>query len=466
MRVQLRDCNPPRSGNWRYSGRGRGRFPHYPSQRRYPETSDQPHEPPPSGSHDEESGVTDVVREIASLSIGDEKSVADPISGPEPPADFAVTSYAEEEQPQAAPQLREDQTQSCPASRRASPGPTHAPEAPPQPQYREWYDEPTSATMTPPLPSAAVPSTPYPIPNGYYPPPWAQPYPQPYGMSYYPGFPGYPTQGPQPPSQPYSSPGGSDASGPASGPAQRPWPMYGVSHHSCIHRSEANVRQAYISYPAYPRPPNVDPTSPRGQAPLQPTGFIQNEQGTLIPVYQPEALDQYMASNQAAPPTTPITQPQNGAATWQQYPPPSHGFPNPIHPMMGMPRAFPPQPQQGVNGGWVPGQFQSPHPSSHAAQSPNVPNHTGNFRGGYQDVGGGQGMGPNGRRHPGRRDQHPNGPNTSRNNPGRPMPNRHARGGMHHMGYTPHEGAPQIHLSHPTQFNSTPADWNQWPVAR
>ncbi|KAJ7109996.1 hypothetical protein C8R44DRAFT_884008 [Mycena epipterygia] len=462
MRVQLRDCNPPRGGGtWRYGGRARGRFPHshYGSQRRHPEESDQPHERPTSDFGQDDSGAADEVGEMASLSLGDEKSVKDPVRGVEP-ADFAVTCV--EADLLVMPQPHEDQTQSCPAtSRRSSPRPASVPEAPPQPEYREWYDEPASATMTPPLPSlnssAAVPGAPYPMANGgYYPPPWAQSYAQqiPYGMPYYPGFPGYPMQGAQPPpSQPYSSPGGSDASGPASGP-QRPWPSMGMYG-------------AYISYPAYPARANVDQTSPRGQAPLQPTGFIQNEQGTLIPVYQPEALDQYMASNQAAPTTTPPAQPLNGTSTWQPYPPPPpHAFPNPSHPMMGIPpRAFPPQSQTGGNVSWVPGQFPPPQLHSHVTQPPNAPNHPTNFRGGYQD---GQGIGPNGRRHPGRRDQHPNAPNNNRNNSGRPMPNRNPRGGMHHMGYAPHgEGTPQMqHLSRPAQFNSGPADWNQWNTSR
>ncbi|KAJ7675396.1 hypothetical protein B0H17DRAFT_135636 [Mycena rosella] len=460
MRVQLRDCNPPRSSNWRYAGRPRGRFSHshYGSQRRYPEDSEQAHEPPTSEFHPDDSGPTDEVGEMVSLSLDDDKSVQDPVCAPAP-ADFAVTSFTEEEPLRAPPQPREDHTQSCPASRRPSPEPASVPEAPPQPEYREWYDEPASATMTPPLPSlnssAAVPGAPYSTPGGgYYPPTWTQSYhPQqmPYGVPYYPGFPGYPVHGPQPPSQPYSSPGGSDASGPASVPP-RPWPSMGMYG-------------AYVSYPAYPaRPPNTDQSSPRSQAPLQPTGFIQNEQGTLIPVYQPEALDQYMASNQATPTTTSVARPATGTATWQPFPPPpSHAFPNPIHPMMGMPpRAFPAQAQASVNVGWVPGQFLPPPPHSHAAQPPNVPNHPTNFRGGYQDM-----TGPNGRRHPGRRDQHLNAGNNNRNNPGRPMPNRHPRGGMQHMGYPPHEGVQQMqHLSRPTQFNSGPADWNQWTVTR
>ncbi|KAJ7161358.1 hypothetical protein C8R43DRAFT_331590 [Mycena crocata] len=460
MRVQLRDCNPPRTSNWRYGGRARGRFPHphYGSQRRYPEEPDQPSERPTSEYCQDDSGTTDELGEMASLSL-DEKSIPKPVH--EQPTDFAVTCV-EEDHHMVVPQVREDQTQSCPASRRASPEPASTPAVPPQPEYREWYDEPASATMTPPLPSsnssAAASGTPYPIPGGgYYAPPWAHSYPQQmaYGMPYYPGFPGYPMQGPQPPSQPYSSPGGSDASGPASG-SQRPWPsmgMYGT----------------YISYPAYPAPRQANDSHPRGQAPLQPTGFIQNEQGTLIPVYQPEALDQYMSSNQATSVTTPPapTQPPNATATWQPYPPPpTHAFPNQVHPMIGIPpRAFPPQHQAASNAGWVPGQFPTPHPSSHAgAPPPNMPNHPTNFRGGYQDIGG---QGQNGRRHPGRRDQQHLTVN-NRNNPGRPMPSRHPRGGMHHMGYVPHgEGAPPMqHLGRPNQFNPAPADWNQWTAAR
>ncbi|KAJ7751270.1 hypothetical protein DFH07DRAFT_531521 [Mycena maculata] len=455
MRVQLRDCNPPRGGNWRYGGRSRGRFPHqhYGSQRRYPETSDQPHERSNSDFHHGDSPATEGIVEMAGLSIGDEKSAQDAVIGAEP-ADVSTTSCVEEEEHKVAPGVREDsKTQSCPTSRRCSPVPASVPEAPPQPAYREWYDEPASATMTPPLSSSnssAAPGAPYPAPSGgYYPPPWAHPYPQqmPYGMPYYSGYPGYPMPGPQPPSQPYSSSGGSDASGPASGPP-RPWPSMGMYG-------------AYISYPAaYPaRPPNADQTSPRSQAPLQPTGFIQNEVGTLIPVYQPEALDQYMASNH--PTSTPPAPPPNGATTWQQYPlPPSHAFPQ-VHPMMGMPPRHP----AGANGGWAPGQFPPPPLASHAASVPNQPT---NFRGGYQDMSG-PGMGPNGRRHPGRRDQHPagNAANSNRNNGGRPMPNRYPRG-MHHMGYPTHgEGASQMpHLSRPPQFNSGPADWNQWTAAR
>ena len=52
------------------------------------------------------------------------------------------------------------------------------------------------------------------------------------------------------------------------------------------------------------------------QAPLIPTGFIQNEQGTLIPVYQPEALDQYLAGTGCAPANVAPRQPHPGLPRW------------------------------------------------------------------------------------------------------------------------------------------------------
>ncbi|KAJ7631151.1 hypothetical protein FB45DRAFT_917647 [Roridomyces roridus] len=420
MRVQLRDCNPPRGGNWRYGGRGRGRFPHS-QQRRFPAQFDHSHERP----HPEHSAPpTDeiVISEMAGLSVAEDESVKEPsIPAPAEPVELAVQQPVEQVSLPAVVREDQPQSQSCPVSRRSSPALTCSGEVPLQPAYREWYDHPMSDAVTPPPTHGAHP---YPAP--YYPPQWAQPYPQqmPYGVPYYPGYPGYPMPGVQPPVQPYS-PGGSDASGP---------PMYG----------------AYMSYPAYPppRPPNADPVSPRSQAPLQPTGFIQNEVGTLIPVYQPEALDQYMSSNQTAPVSNPTVSP-NGAA-WQQYPLPPP-FPAQAHAMVGMPRPFPPQAVP--NAGWVPvptPQFQAPTPhSAHPAG-----NRPGNFRGGYQELGPPMQQGPNGRRQPGRRDQLPN--NVPKNGVGRGMPNRPRGGSMHQMGQQMH----QQHLSRPVVAN--PMEWSQW----
>ena len=57
------------------------------------------------------------------------------------------------------------------------------------------------------------------------------------------------------------------------------------------------------------------PQQGTSHAPLLPTGFIQGEQG-LIPVYQPEALDSYMAGPSPNPAQTLPKSP----TAWRQYP--------------------------------------------------------------------------------------------------------------------------------------------------
>lgn len=65
---------------------------------------------------------------------------------------------------------------------------------------------------------------------------------------------------------------------------------------------------------AFPSTTQVD------QAPLSPTGFIQNVQGTLIAVYQPEALDQYITSSQSTPSSLTSNQ-ANSLASWNHFTP-------------------------------------------------------------------------------------------------------------------------------------------------
>jgi len=52
------------------------------------------------------------------------------------------------------------------------------------------------------------------------------------------------------------------------------------------------------------------------QAPLIPTGFIQNEQGTLIAVYQPEALDRYLAGSGCVSASAAPRHPHAGSPSW------------------------------------------------------------------------------------------------------------------------------------------------------
>ncbi|KAI0719931.1 hypothetical protein C8T65DRAFT_22412 [Cerioporus squamosus] len=134
------------------------------------------------------------------------------------------------------------------------------------------------------------------------------------------------------------------------------------------------------------------------QPPLRATGFIQNEHGTLIPVYQREALDEYMANahgRQPSPPAAirgpPQSAPRPGSAhrstdgvVWQpplaMYPgpypvhvqsvssmpvPPAH-LPTPHHPRFWMPGAVP----YGVPGYHPQNHHNIPGPVMHVAAAP------------------------------------------------------------------------------------------------
>jgi hypothetical protein len=107
----------------------------------------------------------------------------------------------------------------------------------------------------------------------------------------------------------------------------------------------------FVPYSTYCQPqPQPQPQQQNGQAPLVPTGFIQGEQGTLIPVYQPEALDQYMTSGSHQPPAlAPQPQAQNLPA-WRQYPQ------APTFPFIPIPQMAGQMPAQPGNVGWMPNQ--------------------------------------------------------------------------------------------------------------
>lgn len=139
---------------------------------------------------------------------------------------------------------------------------------------------------------------------------------------------------------------------------------------------------------AYGYPPMVPHVGT--QPPLRATGFIQGEHDTLIPVYQPEALNQYMSgtshgvslssrqneSPQSAPPvhaplaTTASTGSQT-APVWQPY---SH---MPMYPYVYHPPPMVPHPGQppmnaahpgSTYNGWVPVPVPSPYPAAQAPQ--------------------------------------------------------------------------------------------------
>ncbi|THV07593.1 hypothetical protein K435DRAFT_959667 [Dendrothele bispora CBS 962.96] len=294
MRVQLRDCNPTR-GNWK-PGRGRGRFMN-------------------QGGRGQSCG----------FDIGGPRTETEPVANGEsmsPPLtkDLHLDDRAIDTQVSISDT---SSSEGVPAENSESPHAPIAEFAPPEPtpvlpssveNFREWYEtEDLSSTAHTPLSSGPfLPEPParnyhLPSPNGYYPgAPWVSHYP-PYSVPYVPGYPPiYPIpNSARPP--PYTSSNGSDASGPTSGPIlpPNPWPgMYG----------------AYIPYPTYPsKLPTMDHSF--SQPPVVPQGFIQNEQGTLIAVYRPEAIDRYLQGNQTS--AHPQVAPMAG-----QVPPPSC-LPNP-----------------------------------------------------------------------------------------------------------------------------------------
>jgi hypothetical protein len=218
--------------------------------------------------------------------------------------------------------------------------------------------------------------------------------------------------------------------------------------------------QSYMPYPAQPaRTPGLDQSQSQhlnSRAPLVPTGFIQNEQGTLIAVYQPEALDQYMAGNHTAPPLASQTPAQN-IPSWPQYSQP-HTFPFQGPPPTVVLPSRPTLPSTAPVG-WVPNQGympQAPQPPLHTPSGTNAgPGH----RGGYGEMGRQPGT-PSFRRQSNRRDQHNTYNNQGRNNHSRSFANRNSRGNMNNANY-PCSGEGYLRLSQP-QLSQSSGEWNQW----
>ncbi|KAL1737600.1 hypothetical protein EV714DRAFT_266399 [Schizophyllum commune] len=280
IRVQLRDCNPPRSP-WKQR-RGRQPFVSHP----YMEEMDVAGKLPFGdyiGSRSRDSTVEGLANGFAEATVDDsgkmrarshQRTASDVLDG-------SIVSRRTES-----------------VARSEGPPPSaHAPTI-------SWADDtPASAVSPPPsslgsAPSSTIPSHPppaYMMPNGaYYPQagPWMAPYPPPmqYAVPYYAPYPQHHV-GQQAATPAFVSPIGSDASGPTASPPVV-WPS-------------APMYASYVPYPAYQRHPaehaaavqQQAAANGQGQAPLAPTGFVQDGQGTLIPVYQPEALDQYMSSH-------------------------------------------------------------------------------------------------------------------------------------------------------------------------
>lgn len=213
MRVQLRDCNPPRH-NWKYNrGRGRPHLHHFNGQKRV--NNYRPH----FNAHDRYPPQTT-------------------IEGNAPFQDANMSTVPLSSQIQDTEKLEEVLIMDPPTSPLDLS--SAARESPPSETYREWYEAAESPTPAPSSLGSSVstagvplstPSYPYSPPNGAYFPPvqWMNPYPPPgpYQMPYYTG--GYAIYPPGIPPQsqvPLASPPGSDAGGPAG--IQPGWPPVGM----------------------------------------------------------------------------------------------------------------------------------------------------------------------------------------------------------------------------------------------
>ncbi|OJA17384.1 RNA binding and recognition [Rhizopogon vesiculosus] len=203
---------------------------------------------------------------------------------------------------------------------------------------------PTSFTLSYPMASMAY----------YNSPAWATGFP-PHPMQYMGSYPGYPL--PPAISQSISPASSGDTHGtPSTTPA--PGQFYAP----------------FIPYHPYPaRTPVRDQgqgqVPAETQAPLIPTGFIHGAHGMLIPLYPPDALDQYLSGAQGEqaststgtpPPSLPV-QPPNA---WRPYLPPAFTPGIPMSPGVQNPNTGPfPGPQ-----GWMPNLGMNQH-----MQSPNIP---------------------------------------------------------------------------------------------
>lgn len=269
LKVQLRDLNPPCSP-WKPS-RGRSRLTHYPQSRKVMLSSrhlpKRESSSPRQNFLENSANSTPVFLNAPVEKFENSKDESSPVNG----------------QQKDGPEVREGE------------------------KYREWYDVPgagsesTGASGGSGGPSLVAPVLPYPVPPGYYPMPWI-PLAQAghYQMSYYGPYTAYPPGLPIPP-HPTTPP---DTNGPTTGTI--PWPnvMYTVSFLCSISSLPLEYLQPYAPYFGPPRPA-MDQQGPQPapgpqftqspQAPLAPSGFIQNDQGTLIAVYSPDALDQYMS---------------------------------------------------------------------------------------------------------------------------------------------------------------------------
>lgn len=226
MRVQLRDCNPPR-GNWK-TNRGRGRYQHpggYPGRHYYDRPSSRSREREAMEPETQPTIRVEVAEESAHKEV---KASCSELSLPTCISELALSEASQIDEPQTLPEvtveLGRPSSERGPSPGRNSAASFTSQEVPDTEHYQEWYE------IAPPEIPVSDPSALYPPSNtaipygGYYPAPWVPSYAQqmPFPMPYYGVYPPYvpPTQGTG------TSETGQNPSVP---PMWSPMGMYGVS---------------------------------------------------------------------------------------------------------------------------------------------------------------------------------------------------------------------------------------------
>ncbi|KAH9950895.1 hypothetical protein B0H21DRAFT_407380, partial [Amylocystis lapponica] len=333
IRVQLRDNNPPQRSPWKY-GRGRGRFHHTGLPRLHIDEGASQRDNRNVLVHPGQSDASQFPTECSSYGQNTY------------PMEPGLSSNSSSVTNTSSSQF--DTTHDLST--------TTAPSLTPPP----------SASSVGPSASATGLAQQYTMPNfGYYgPQPWIQAYPQyPYPVSLVPGYTGYPAPSAQ---QGHPTFGITDT-GTSSAGTQSTW------------STTPHIYKPMVPYMTYPllAPGNEysqaqTSQQPNMQPPLRPTGFIQGNQGTLIPVYHPEALNQYMSHAQhtdTAPPH--VTAQTQHTGPWPGYPPLSmhpYTIPSPT------PGPFASQDAQTLSQrGWLHSPAPFGHPGSQQVQSNNPP---------------------------------------------------------------------------------------------
>ncbi|KAG1813254.1 uncharacterized protein BJ212DRAFT_422216 [Suillus subaureus] len=343
IRVQLRDWNPPHRTNWR-SNRNRGRNLEGGMVRHGSESSLVSSDNLRVDPNIQQPSAIALEERLQELNIGHKTATrASTLDVEQSDEKLDVAS-----EPQQSSSLVADDVQTVNLDNTVPP---HA------------------ASITPSTSQTSVMSAPpqhmaYPIPTmGYYHPQgWVAGFP-PYHMQYMGAYSGFPL--PPPMSQSFPPVSGADTRGT---PSVTPAPI--------VH---PGMYAPFIPYPYPARTPvreqGQGQTPVATQAPLIPTGFIHGDQGILVPVYPPDALNQYMSgaqgeqvstSTEAVPAPLPAQPPNN----WRPYPPPAFAPGVPVsagiqHPNPG------PFPIMGPHG-WLPN--HAPFGINQHVQAPsNVP---------------------------------------------------------------------------------------------